>query len=264
MRLPSVVFPANRAAREIPPVYRLKPVGKSLLGHSGEIAVSRGFSMTFTFPTKRTGQTCRTKCPALPAQTARNDRNSKSSRTFRNSFLMTFHPRRYNLEADLDRRTAPFIPSIGVDPLGEEKFFRGLVVFPMKIRVGLVGLGDAWEKRHRPALRAWATASRSVAVYDQVRHRADLVAHEFDAAAVDGFRALTQREDIDAVLILASQWFASAADPGRLRLGQGGLLRRRPGSRRRASRADQAAGARSRASPSWPSFPAGRPRPPCG
>ena len=79
----------------------------------------------------------------------------------------------------------------------------------MKIRVGLVGLGDAWEKRHRPALRALGDRFEVRAVYDQVRHRADLVAHEFEAASVDGFRALTRREDIDAVLILASQWFAS-------------------------------------------------------
>jgi len=79
----------------------------------------------------------------------------------------------------------------------------------MKIRVGLVGLGDAWEKRHRPALRALGDRFEVRAVYDQVRHRADLVAHEFDASSVDGFRSLTQREDIDAVLILASQWFAS-------------------------------------------------------
>jgi predicted dehydrogenase len=79
----------------------------------------------------------------------------------------------------------------------------------MKIRVGLVGLGDAWEKRHRPALRALGDRFEVRAVYDQVRHRADLVAHEFDAASVDGFRSLTQREDVDAILILASQWFAS-------------------------------------------------------
>ena len=79
----------------------------------------------------------------------------------------------------------------------------------MKIRVGLVGLGDAWEKRHRPALRALADRFEVRAVCDQVRHRADLAAREFDAAAVDGFRVLAQREDLDAILILGTQWFAA-------------------------------------------------------
>ena len=34
-------------------------------------------------------------------------------------------------------------------------------------------------------------------------------AGRFDATAVDGFRALTAREDIDAVLLLADQWYGA-------------------------------------------------------
>jgi predicted dehydrogenase len=79
----------------------------------------------------------------------------------------------------------------------------------MKLRVGLIGLGDAWEKRHRPALRALADRFEVRAVCDQVSHRAELAAREFGASALDGFRALTRREDIDAVLILSDQWYSA-------------------------------------------------------
>lgn len=77
----------------------------------------------------------------------------------------------------------------------------------MKLRVGLVGLGKAWQWRHRPALRALADRFEVRAVCEEVSHRAELAASEFDAAVVDGFRTLTRREDVDAILILSEQWF---------------------------------------------------------
>ncbi len=77
----------------------------------------------------------------------------------------------------------------------------------MRLRVGLVGLGDVWEQRHRPALRALADRFEVRAVCEQVQRRAEMAAAEFDACPVDGFRALLHREDIDAVLILSSQWY---------------------------------------------------------
>jgi predicted dehydrogenase len=79
----------------------------------------------------------------------------------------------------------------------------------MKLRVGVVGLGSAWETRHRQALRALSDRFEVRAVCDQVAHRAEHAAREFDAAAVDGFRALTRREDIDAILMLAKQWYGA-------------------------------------------------------
>lgn len=79
----------------------------------------------------------------------------------------------------------------------------------MKLRVGLIGLGDAWEQRHRPALRTLADRFEVKAVCDQVGHRARLAAAEFGVDTVDGFRTLTCREDIDAVLMLAPQWYGS-------------------------------------------------------
>ena len=77
----------------------------------------------------------------------------------------------------------------------------------MKLRVGLVGLGAAWETRHRPALRALADCFQVRAVCDQVSRRGELAAAEFGADSVDGFRALTAREDIDAVLLLSAEWY---------------------------------------------------------
>jgi len=79
----------------------------------------------------------------------------------------------------------------------------------MRLRVGLVGLGDAWEKRHRPAFRALADRFEVRAVCEPVSHRAELAASEFGAAVVDGFQVLVRREDVDAILILSAGWYGS-------------------------------------------------------
>ena len=90
----------------------------------------------------------------------------------------------------------------------------------MKLRVGLVGLGNVWENRHRPALRALSDRFEVRAVCEPVAHRAELAAKDFGAAAVDGYRALAEREDVDAVMVLSSQWFGplpilAACDAGK-------------------------------------------------
>jgi len=77
----------------------------------------------------------------------------------------------------------------------------------MKLRLGLVGLGESWDKRHRPALRALADRFEVRAVYEPVTCRAERVASEFGAAVVDGFRALARREDLDGILILDRGWY---------------------------------------------------------
>jgi len=77
----------------------------------------------------------------------------------------------------------------------------------MRLRLGLVGLGDAWEKRHRPALRALADRLEVRAVCDPVARRAEMTASQFGATPVDGFEALVRREDVDALLILSAGWF---------------------------------------------------------
>lgn len=79
----------------------------------------------------------------------------------------------------------------------------------MKLRVGLVGLGQAWESRHLPALRALKDRFEVRAVCSEVLFRAERAADAFDADAVDGFRTLTAREDIDALLMLSPEWYGA-------------------------------------------------------
>ncbi|MFM1902359.1 MAG: Inositol 2-dehydrogenase/D-chiro-inositol 3-dehydrogenase [Planctomycetota bacterium] len=77
----------------------------------------------------------------------------------------------------------------------------------MRLRVGIVGLGDQWESRHLPALRALADRFEVRGICEQVAHRAQRAAAQLGAVAVDGFRALAARDDIDAILLLADQWY---------------------------------------------------------
>lgn len=77
----------------------------------------------------------------------------------------------------------------------------------MKLRVGIVGLGDQWDSRHLPALRALADRFEVRGICEQVTHRAERAASQLSTVAMDGFRALVAREDIDAVLCLAEQWY---------------------------------------------------------
>jgi predicted dehydrogenase len=77
----------------------------------------------------------------------------------------------------------------------------------MRLRVGLIGLGDAWETRHRPALLALRDRFEVRAVCSEVAKRAQQAADEFSANTVDGFRTLTKRPDVDAVLMLSPQWY---------------------------------------------------------
>ncbi len=77
----------------------------------------------------------------------------------------------------------------------------------MKQRIGVVGVGPAWESRHLPALRALSDRFEVRAVCDPVHHRAQQVAQQFDAAVHDGFRVLTGREDIDGVLLLSAGFY---------------------------------------------------------
>ena len=79
----------------------------------------------------------------------------------------------------------------------------------MKIRLGLIGLGDAWETRHRSALLSLIDRFEVRAVCAEVACRAEQVAREFSADAIDGFRSLMARPDVDAVLLLSSSWYGA-------------------------------------------------------
>ena len=76
----------------------------------------------------------------------------------------------------------------------------------MKIRVGLIGLGDQWNARHRPALVALSDRFEVTAICCEVAELSKSVADEFGAVPVDGFRAMIERNDIDAVLALSPDW----------------------------------------------------------
>ena len=76
----------------------------------------------------------------------------------------------------------------------------------MKLRIGLIGLGDSWQTRHRPALRMLHDRFDVRAVFSPVAKLAENSASEFQADAVDGYRTLVTRCDIDAVMVLQRTW----------------------------------------------------------
>jgi len=79
----------------------------------------------------------------------------------------------------------------------------------MRLRVGIVGLGSQWESRHLPALRSLADRFEVRGICEQVAHLAKRAATELGTVPVDGFRALAAREDIDAILYFADQWYGA-------------------------------------------------------
>ncbi len=90
----------------------------------------------------------------------------------------------------------------------------------MKLRLGVVGVGTAWDSRHLPALRALSDRFEVRAVCDPVYQRAETVARQFSADVHDGFRVLTNRSDIDAVLLLSANFYGdtpihAACDAGK-------------------------------------------------
>ncbi len=76
----------------------------------------------------------------------------------------------------------------------------------MKLRLGIIGAGDAWESRYLRVLRVLADRFQVQAMYEPVAERAKLSAEEIGADAQVGFRAMCRRSDIDAVLILSNSW----------------------------------------------------------
>ncbi len=77
----------------------------------------------------------------------------------------------------------------------------------MKLRVGLIGLGDQWRTRHLPALRALSDRFEVRAVCCEVAEKGRIAAEEFKCVSLDGFRAMVERDDIDAVLALSPEWY---------------------------------------------------------
>ena len=90
----------------------------------------------------------------------------------------------------------------------------------MKLSVGVIGIGHSWQMSHLPALRALSDRFQVRAICDPVQHRAAQAAEQLKADVHAGFRALTMRNDIDAVLLLSASWFGpmpiyAACDAGK-------------------------------------------------
>ena len=78
---------------------------------------------------------------------------------------------------------------------------------PVRLRVGVIGLGRLWETRHKPSLARLGDRFRVTAVYDQVYRRAELEASQLGCAACEGLSALIERSDVDVIYLLSRQWF---------------------------------------------------------
>lgn len=76
----------------------------------------------------------------------------------------------------------------------------------MKLRIGLIGLGELWNTRYRPALRMLDDKFDVRAVYSTISKLSESAAAEFQADPLDGYRALVCRCDIDAVVVLKQCW----------------------------------------------------------
>ncbi len=73
-------------------------------------------------------------------------------------------------------------------------------------KIGVIGPGAEWETRYRPALERLSGRLQVTAVYDAVANRGEQLAAEMRAAPVTGMRALLERPDVEAVLILDRAW----------------------------------------------------------
>jgi predicted dehydrogenase len=76
----------------------------------------------------------------------------------------------------------------------------------MRLRVGIIGLGDNWQRRYRPALHALRDWFEVRSVYSPVTLLAEKAARRFRAEVSYGVQSLVRRPDIDAVLVLATDW----------------------------------------------------------
>lgn len=76
----------------------------------------------------------------------------------------------------------------------------------MKLRLGIIGHGDVWKTRHAPSLRVLHDRFDVRAVFSPVAKLAENMAGEFQADAIDGYRSMVNRCDIDAVIVLQKTW----------------------------------------------------------
>jgi predicted dehydrogenase len=80
----------------------------------------------------------------------------------------------------------------------------------MKLRIGLIGQGKDWNSRYKPSLRLMQDRLEVRSVYSAVSALAESIAQDFNARRCEGFREMLSRPDIDAVLVLESEWYGIA------------------------------------------------------
>ncbi len=80
----------------------------------------------------------------------------------------------------------------------------------MRLRLGLIGFSSDWNQRHLPALRILQDRFEVKGVYNSVSSLAENVAREFGARSFEGFREMLRHDEIDAALMLESDWYGTA------------------------------------------------------
>src|SRR5207237_4199630 len=75
------------------------------------------------------------------------------------------------------------------------------------LRVGVIGLGPRWQRRYKPALLALRRMYEVRVLFDQIPQQATREARRLGCDAVTGITSLLESDDVDAVLLLDSQWF---------------------------------------------------------
>ncbi len=74
------------------------------------------------------------------------------------------------------------------------------------LRVGVIGLGPIWRKRYKPIVLGDRQRFQVRVVCDQLRHLALAEARRLASEVADGPTDLLETPDLDAVLLLDSQW----------------------------------------------------------
>ncbi len=79
------------------------------------------------------------------------------------------------------------------------------------LSLGVIGVGPRWDSSYLPALKKLGNRVRVRAVYDSIAGHCRLVAQSLDAEPAKGILDLVERPSVQAVLLLDSAWFGTAA-----------------------------------------------------
>lgn len=87
------------------------------------------------------------------------------------------------------------------------------LVMRRSLRVGIVGLPNAWRETYRPALEALGSRVSITAVFDPVFQLAVSEAEGLEASAVAGVLQLANRDDVDAIVVANPGWLGPKVLP---------------------------------------------------